>query len=963
VSDFIPGQRWISDTELQMGLGTVLNADHRSVTLIFHATEETRIYAKQTAPLTRVRFAAGDTVRSAEGWELHITDVEEHDGLLVYIGTREGEIAVLDETKLDNFIQLNRPADRLFTGQIDKNKWFDLRYQTLLQQNRLSHSELYGLTGARTSLIPHQLYIAHEVANRYAPRVLLADEVGLGKTIEAGLILHQQLITERAQRVLIVVPETLIHQWLVEMLRRFNLHFSIFDEERSQAISESNNQENPFHSEQLVLCSINFLASSPHQAANAIQGNWDLLIVDEAHHLEWSETEPSREYQLVDELSRVTPGVLLLTATPEQLGKASHFARLRLLDQDRFADFESFLKEEASYEPIAEGIEKLLGHEPVDATTRRVLQSVITETDQLAILEQLGDPATDLQQQQAARGQLVDYLLDRHGTGRIQFRNTRHAIKGFPQRQSHAYPLELPAEYALAIQQAQTTSIDWHALISPERLYSDQSSAPTWTELDPRVSWLRDHLQKLKPAKVLVISSSAETTLELAETLRVRFGIHSAVFHEGMSIVERDRAAAYFADPEYGTQVLLCSEIGSEGRNFQFAHHLVLFDLPVNPDLLEQRIGRLDRIGQTQTIQIHVPYLQGSAQQVLYHWYHEGLNAFEKTCPAGQSVYQQVQADLFDALHHINEGIDDLTTLIETTRQLYTHFSHELNAGRDRLLEYNSCRPEIANQLAEQIRHADQQSTVAEYLENVFDCFGIESEIHSSNSLVIQPGDHMQTHSFPGLPDDGMTITYDRDTALSHEDMQFMTWEHPLISGAIDMVLSNETGNSSFATVKYPKLQPGSLLLECLYVMDTASTHEIQAKRYLPPTLIRTLLDTQGNDHSKQLDYATIQQTHQEIPHETAKTIIRTHSALIRTILAQSTHFAQLQAPEVLLGAHQQTRQTLEKEINRLEALRHVNPNIRDDEINFFKQQWFALNKVLDEATIRLDALRIVIAT
>ncbi|MGD8526927.1 MAG: hypothetical protein PVJ63_11810, partial [Thioalkalispiraceae bacterium] len=235
--------------------------------------------------------------------------------------------------------------------------------------------------------------------------------------------------------------------------------------------------------------------------------------------------------------------------------------------------------------------------------------------------------------------------------------------------------------------------------------------------------------------------------------------------------------------------------------------------------------------------------------------------------------------------------------------------------------------------------------------------------IHSSNSLVIQPGDHMQTHSFPGLPDDGMTITYDRDTALSHEDMQFMTWEHPLISGAIDMVLSNETGNSSFATVKYPKLQPGSLLLECLYVMDTASTHEIQAKRYLPPTLIRTLLDTQGNDHSKQLDYATIQQTHQEIPHETAKTIIRTHSALIRTILAQSTHFAQLQAPEVLLGAHQQTRQTLEKEINRLEALRHVNPNIRDDEINFFKQQWFALNKVLDEATIRLDALRIVIAT
>ena len=246
-NEFTPGQRWISDTELQMGLGTVLSVEHRTVTIIFHASGETRTYAKQSAPLTRVRFVAGDIVRSAEDWELHVTDVEEHDGLLVYIGLRDEQPAVLDETKLDNFTKLNRPADRLFTGQIDKNKWFHLRYQTLLHQNRLGHSELHGLSGARTSLIPHQLYIAHEVANRYAPRVLLADEVGLGKTIEAGMILHHQLVTERAQRALIIVPETLLHQWLVEMLRRFNLQFSIFDNERINAITESNPGENPFH--------------------------------------------------------------------------------------------------------------------------------------------------------------------------------------------------------------------------------------------------------------------------------------------------------------------------------------------------------------------------------------------------------------------------------------------------------------------------------------------------------------------------------------------------------------------------------------------------------------------------------------------------------------------------------------------------------------------------------------------
>ena len=231
MQDFIPGQRWISSAELHMGLGTVMKVEHRTVTLLFLATGEIRTYAKQTAPLSRVTFAPGDTVLDHEGRGLIVGSVTEQDGLLTYAGTDEdGQAAQLNEGQLNNFIQLNRPTERLFSGQIDKDAWFELRYQSLQQLNRLAHSDLYGLTGCRTSLIPHQLYIAHEVANRYAPRVLLADEVGLGKTIEAGLILHHQLLTERARRILIVVPESLLHQWLVEMLRRFNLYFSIFDE-------------------------------------------------------------------------------------------------------------------------------------------------------------------------------------------------------------------------------------------------------------------------------------------------------------------------------------------------------------------------------------------------------------------------------------------------------------------------------------------------------------------------------------------------------------------------------------------------------------------------------------------------------------------------------------------------------------------------------------------------------------
>jgi ATP-dependent helicase HepA len=146
-----------------------------------------------------------------------------------------------------------------------------------------------------------------------------------------------------------------------------------------------------------------------------------------------------------------------------------------------------------------------------------------------------------------------------------------------------------------------------------------------------------------------------------------------------MSLLERDKSAAYFADPDGGAQVMLCSEIGSEGRNFQFARHLVLFDLPLNPDLLEQRIGRLDRIGQKNVVQIHVPYLEETPQRTLIRWYHEGLDAFEHTCPTGRVVFDQVQDQLFTLLADNQSSDDAMTPLLQQTRALHGELKAKLD--------------------------------------------------------------------------------------------------------------------------------------------------------------------------------------------------------------------------------------------------------------------------------------------
>jgi len=350
-SVFTTGQRWISDTETDLGLGTVLEVDFRHVTVVFTAVGETRRYAMETAPLTRVEFSPGDKVTSHEGWRLVVQVVTNDEGLLFYTGVREDtdETTTIDESNLDHFLQFGSPRERLFAGLIDGPRWFNLRRRVFDYRHDQARSLVRGLAGTRVSILDHQMYIAVDASRRLHPRVLLADEVGLGKTIEAGMILHAQRVNQQVSRVLIVVPPALLHQWLVELLRKFNISLSIMDKERYDELLPSAPNGNPFLAEQQVLVSLNTLTDNPAMQSAALEAGWDMLIVDEAHHLTWAPEQPSDEYLAIESLAQETPSVLLLTATPEQLGQAGHFARLRLLDADRFTSLESYLEQEKSF--------------------------------------------------------------------------------------------------------------------------------------------------------------------------------------------------------------------------------------------------------------------------------------------------------------------------------------------------------------------------------------------------------------------------------------------------------------------------------------------------------------------------------------------------------------------------------------------------------------------------------------
>ena len=914
---FAIGQRWISETENSLGLGMITDLDFRSVTLHFPATDETRIYAVAQAPLTRIVLNKGEQLHHQAGWQGEVLDVQEMNGLLFYlVKNAQGEDVIVNEKELSPIISFSQAKDRLFSSQIDRSEHFALRYQTLLHQQAQFQSPLRGLRGNRAGLIPHQLHIAQEVGNRINPRVLLADEVGLGKTIEAGMILQNQLFAEKVQRVLIIVPETLQHQWLVEMLRRFNLHFSLFDEERCEDFAEQ--AINPFSTESLIICALDWLKAHPNRVQQAIEAEFDCLIVDEAHHLAWSENAPSAAYLLVEQLANAIPSVLLLTATPEQLGLESHFARLRLLDHERFYDYQAFLKEQENYQPVADAVQSLLSEKPLSAVEKNHISDLLNEQDVESLFKALA--CHNDEEKQAARQELIQNLIDRHGTSRILFRNTRQGVKGFPHRVYHQVTIDA-------------------------------------TEGDEKIHWLIDFLKSHRNEKILVICKTAQTAIQLEQILREKEAIRSAVFHERMSIIERDRAAAYFADTDNGAQVLLSSSIGSEGRNFQFACHLVLFDLPENPDLLEQCIGRLDRIGQTRDVQIYVPCLSGSAQQDLARWYHEGLNAFEQTCPIGMALFEQYET----LLKVRSENKADFEQLILQTQKQAKALRLALEKGRDRLLELNSNGGEKAQRLAAEIAQTDNSPQLVDFVLNLFDIIGLEQDDLGENSIVITPTGTMLVPDFPGLKEEGVTVTFDRQLALAREELEFLTWDHPMIRQGIDLIASSDIGKASMALLVNKQLPAGTLLVELIYVIESQSPKGLQLNRFLPPTPVRLLLDSKGNNLAEQVNFNTLQNKLKPLSKDIANKMVKMARPNIEQLIKigdqKMTEIAQAQIQE----ASKLAVQTLSAELNRLIALKAVNKNIRQAEINALEKQRVLSLEELSKASWRLDSLRVIV--
>jgi len=937
------GQRCMSDPEPELGLGIVVKVENYRILVDYPAVGEQRLYAKDTPALRRIRFHEGESVSNENGQRITITSLEEEDGIITYVG-KDG--VKIREDVITGTTDFSAPQDRFMKAQVENNEVFNLRYRTLQLHSDYKKSHLRGLIGGRVQLVPHQFSILGEVASRQNPRVLLADEVGMGKTIEACLILQRLLTTGKVSRVLVLVPDALINQWFVELLRRFNYWFSIYDEERCRALEKGDVDGNPFKDEQLVLSGMDLLTQSEVRAEQAIEAGWDMVVIDEAHHLEWSEDNPSAAYRLAEGLAKTSKGLLLLTATPTQLGMKGHFARLRLLDPDRYDNYEAFLKEADYYSDIANVAARVLDGKPLRKADKKPLEKIFRKNpDRLE--ELLGGIEKG---QKGAGTALIRTLLDEYGTGRVVFRNTREHIQGFPERCFH--PIKLEAENDAHIVPHMTKEFEVMAGREESEIRYDFSN-------DPRLRWLVKFLQSDPERKVLLICHTQRKALAIKKVLDEQ-SLSFGMFHEGLTLVQRDRNAAYFAEPD-GAQLLVCSEIGSEGRNFQFAHDLVLFDLPLDPGLLEQRIGRLDRIGQTTSIQIHVPYVKGSASEQMTRWYHEGLNAFESSLKGSESYTEKFGERLVALVCSAGtrsgrKSVDAFEALLKEASDFRKRQDKKLHEGRDRLLELNSYNPEASALLIKQIQEKEQQSELRDLLFDLMEHYGIGVTEHEDGAFHLDPS-HAFLEAFPSLPNEGLIASFDRNRAVSREDMAFVTQDHPIYRDAVDALLSSPVGTSAFSTMISENI---NIVLECLFVLEPIAESHWQVEQFLSPTPVRLVVDVRGRNRTEDIpaDQIASEAKDGNIHRFLEQPLF--NFDILKNMISGANRYAQRRADRIGTAAVEEATQSIAHDIRRLMDLKKVNSHIRDEEITLLQDRLEHVTTAIKEARLRLDSVRVV---
>lgn len=678
---------------------------------VLQATSETVTIEAFPAP-GRVRLTDGRDVDEAELWPVDITE---------------------------------SLVERLALGVVDSLEAFSLRLDALHLRVLREAEGLGSFLGGRIRLFPHQLYIAERATRSDPVRWLLADEVGLGKTVEACLILNHLLRTGRADRALVVAPQTLTVQWLGELWRKYHQIFVLLDDRRLTDVEKDFGRGfNPFDAHRRVVVGLEFLRDHPRLTEQAVAAGVELLIVDEAHHLRRPPGHPgTAEYRAIQPMAALGRHLLLLTATPLEEDAHGFFRLLQLLRPDEFPESISFEERLRESKPLP----------PCTSATRRV--DVGGLPPRLPV--RITPGSEDDWQHQLALERAVRALPTAGAMARQRkLRLIRRALAS-----GHALePLLERDEEEL-------------------RCLARQASRH-----DPRTAWLLQQAPAWKRSgdKTLVFVAHRETLEQLRAALSRHAQLRTGVFHEDLSPGHRDIEVAQFRLAS-GPSLLISTECGGEGRNFEFCTRLLLFDLPWSPMRVEQRIGRLDRIGRR--LPVEVMYFSppaGFAASVVELY--EMLGLFKEPLGGLERELGDIER-LLETLAlsgGAEPGPESFAAVVQQTRRAQDRVRqaayHELHRS--------PYKPELAQEILARVP-AELEELTQEVVIAACEQLQLHVEEHrQGRRYSIELDSRARVESLPGVPGGASFLgTFDREEAVQDETIDFLASGHPLVEGLL----------------------------------------------------------------------------------------------------------------------------------------------------------------------------------
>ncbi len=733
----------------ELGAGSVVGVDGRSVIVRFPDSGTELRLAASTDALIPFVLEPGTRARHVPTGRSVIVEEVLADGEAVRL--LDGQ--VVEESELWPEPPADGLVERLAAGKINNLERFAMRLDSFRLAQLREADGLGSFLGGRIRLFPHQLYAAERATQSDPVRWLLADEVGLGKTVEACLILNHLLRTGRASRTMVIAPETLTVQWLGELWRKYHQVFVLLDDKRLLDVEKEFGADfNPFDTYDAVVLSHERLAENPRLAEQAVEAGVDLVIVDEAHHIRRPEGHPGNPlYRAVEPLAAMGRHLLLLTATPLEDDAFGFLRLLQLLRPDDLPEDEDF----------EEHLEKGYELPPCTSATRR--------SDIGGLPPRVGVPV-----EVASEATLA----------------TLEMLASLP----HDGPLERRRKVDL-ICRALASAAALEAALDKKKDAGLLEHLQTAAASDPRLEWLAGQVKDWHAAgeKTLVFVAHKETLDWLKRALEARGLPRVGVFHEGLSAKQRDIGAAQFRLPD-GPSILVSTESGGEGRNFEFCARLVLFDLPWNPMVVEQRIGRLDRIGRVLPVEVVYFEPPSGVGQLTANLYRR-LGLFEKPLGAFERELGNVEGMLEDlALGVGGPSGDPFAELLGDAREAYGR----VEEAAYRELHRDPYRADYALPILARVPE-ELQSLMRTVIVGACEELGLQVESHQGGKRYsIEFDARARIDSLPEVGTEASYLgSFDRLEAVEDESIDFFASGHPLVEGILSFLDDTKQGRTS----------------------------------------------------------------------------------------------------------------------------------------------------------------------